>query len=55
MSRFLMEYLFLHGLPPNPLPSGDRNSDWVVDVADVVYVFNYLFRGGPKPLDGYAW
>ncbi len=52
---FLLEYLYLHGLPPNPLPRGDPNSDCVVDVGDAVYLCNYFFRGGPQPLRGCAW
>ncbi|MGB2770439.1 MAG: cohesin domain-containing protein [Candidatus Zixiibacteriota bacterium] len=29
--------------------SGDANSDGIVDVADLVYVINYLYRGGLPP------
>jgi hypothetical protein len=29
--------------------SGDANSDWTVDISDVVYLLNYLFVGGPAP------
>jgi aminopeptidase N len=29
---------------------GDANHDLVVDVGDVVYIVNYLYRGGPEPL-----
>ncbi len=28
---------------------GDANGDWVVDVGDVVYTINYLYRSGPDP------
>jgi 6-phosphogluconolactonase (cycloisomerase 2 family) len=28
---------------------GDANSDWTIDIADVVYLLNYLFLGGPAP------
>jgi hypothetical protein len=31
-------------------PVGDVNGNGVVDVADVFYVINYLFAGGPIPL-----
>jgi CSLREA domain-containing protein len=31
-------------------PEGDVNGDGVVDVADVFYLINYLFAGGPIPL-----
>ncbi len=29
---------------------GDVNRDWVINVADVVYLINYLFIGGPAPV-----
>jgi hypothetical protein len=31
-------------------PVGDVNGDGVVNVADVFYLVNYLFAGGPIPL-----
>ncbi len=31
-------------------PNGDTNGDGVVDVADVFYLINFLFAGGPMPL-----
>ena len=29
---------------------GDANGDWVVDPGDIVYLLNYLFRGGGAPV-----
>ncbi len=29
--------------------AGDANGDGVVDLADVVYLLNYLYRSGPAP------
>jgi hypothetical protein len=29
---------------------GDANGDWVVDIADVVYLVNYLYRAGDPPI-----
>ncbi|MGB8657912.1 MAG: SBBP repeat-containing protein [Candidatus Zixiibacteriota bacterium] len=29
--------------------SGDANGDWIVDVEDVIYLVNYLFKGRPAP------
>jgi len=52
---YLREYLFMLGLPPDPLPSGDPNSDCIVNVADIVYLINYVFIGGPEPSRGCAW
>ncbi len=28
---------------------GDVNSDWKLNVSDVIYLINYLFKGGPSP------
>jgi len=30
-------------------PKGDANADGVINSADVVYLINYLFKGGPAP------
>jgi len=46
---FLINYLFINGPAPAPLPVGDVNCDGVVDVSDVVYMINYLFINGPAP------
>ena len=28
---------------------GDVNRDWVIDLGDVLYLINYLYKGGPAP------
>lgn len=28
---------------------GDVNKDWVIDIEDVVYLINYLYKGSPSP------
>jgi hypothetical protein len=33
----------------NPFLIGDANGDGVIDVADVMYLINYLFIGGSSP------
>jgi len=33
----------------NPFIVGDANGDGVIDIADVVYLINYLFTDGPPP------
>lgn len=29
--------------------AGDANGDWIIDIADVMYLINYLYKGGPPP------
>jgi len=49
-SVYLINYLFIHGPAPQPLPCvGDCNGDGLVNSADVVYLINYLFIHGPAP------
>ena len=43
--RFLFHLLKLKGYY-----RGDVNCDGVIDIGDVVYLINYLFKGGPAPL-----
>ena len=33
-----------------PDHTGDMNEDGVIDLADVVFLINYLFRGGTAPV-----
>jgi hypothetical protein len=30
--------------------SGDANNNGTIEIADVIYLINYLFKGGPKPV-----
>ncbi|OGC83626.1 MAG: hypothetical protein A2W07_04250 [candidate division Zixibacteria bacterium RBG_16_43_9] len=39
-------YNHILGVPDIP---GDANSDGIVSVGDVVWLINYLFKGGPAP------
>lgn len=32
--------------------TGDVNGDYAVNVSDVIYLINYLFKGGPAPVTG---
>jgi hypothetical protein len=34
----------------SPMLLGDPNSDGVINVADIIYLVNYLFKGGPLPM-----
>jgi hypothetical protein len=40
------------GPAPDPFLAGDANCDCKIDIADVVYLINYLYVGGPPPLCG---
>ncbi|MFH1336952.1 MAG: M14 family zinc carboxypeptidase [Candidatus Zixiibacteriota bacterium] len=33
-----------------PFMRGDVNGDWKIDIGDVVYLINYLFKNGPAPV-----
>ena len=46
---FLINYLYVGALPPDPLFLGDVNCDDLVNIEDVVYLINYLFHEGPEP------
>jgi hypothetical protein len=35
--------------------SGDANADGTVNVADAVYLINYVFKGGPEPICAEYW
>ena len=47
-----MTYLYGDGPAPAPMEAGDTNCDSVVNVGDVVYLVNYLYREGPPPCQG---
>lgn len=34
---------------PVPPPPGDANTDWTINVGDVVYLVSYIYKGGPPP------
>ncbi len=52
LMRRIMDW-FGVGKPPGQYVRGDANGDGKIDGADVVYLINYLFRGGsaPDPFD----
>jgi len=37
-------------MEPRTLTCGDANNDGIVNVGDVVYLINYLYKNGPTPL-----
>ena len=34
---------------PDPPPPGDANTDWTINVGDVVYLVTYIYKAGPPP------
>jgi hypothetical protein len=46
---FLINYIFLGGMAPQPLMVGDNNCDGSINIGDVVYLIRYLFSGGQTP------
>jgi hypothetical protein len=39
------------GIAIIPRPYGDANNDWKVNLMDVSFIINYLYRHGPAPFD----
>jgi hypothetical protein len=48
---FIINYVFLESVPPDPLCIGDVNGDDRTNVSDAVYLINYVFLEGPSPLE----
>ncbi|MBD3219160.1 MAG: M28 family peptidase [candidate division Zixibacteria bacterium] len=48
---FVINYVFIGGVPPEPIFVGDTNCDGAVNVSDGVYIINYVFIGGHAPCD----
>lgn len=46
---YIINYVFVGGLQPQPYESGDANCDTSINVSDAVYIINYVFVGGPQP------
>jgi hypothetical protein len=49
---FLINYILVGGVAPEPLELGDANCDQKVNISDVVYLNEYIFSGGLAPCDG---
>ena len=49
---YLISYLYLGGLSPNPDVIGDTNGDCTINLFDITYLINYLYNEGPPPLHG---
>ncbi len=46
---YLINYKYKGGPAPDPLESGDVNSDLAINILDIVYLINYKYKGGPEP------
>ncbi|MCK4829416.1 hypothetical protein KA005_77545, partial [bacterium] len=45
----LSGYIFRSTTSPNPMDVGDADMSGIIDVADIVYMINFLFHAGPRP------
>jgi hypothetical protein len=48
-SAAILPVLYGGNITVLPYLTGDPNHNGVIDVSDVVYLINYLFKGGPEP------
>ncbi|MFH1699391.1 MAG: dockerin type I domain-containing protein [Candidatus Zixiibacteriota bacterium] len=46
---YLINHIFKHGPPPDPVIAGDANCDGIVNIGDAVYLKNFVYSGGPDP------
>lgn len=49
---YFVAYLFQGGSEPFVLAAAETNGEPGVDVGDLAYLIDYLFRGGPPPVGG---
>jgi hypothetical protein len=47
-----LRWLFQEGPSPQIMEAADMNGDNSVNIADLTYLVDYLFRGGPGPVHG---
>jgi hypothetical protein len=45
----LAGYMFRGSEAPNPMDVGDADMSGAIDVADIVYMINFLYHAGPRP------
>ncbi|MFH1891574.1 MAG: SBBP repeat-containing protein [Candidatus Zixiibacteriota bacterium] len=48
---YIVNYVFLGGVPPNPLRLADCNCSGEIDIDDIISLVGYIFLGGPVPCD----
>jgi hypothetical protein len=49
---FLVDYIFMGGVGPQPISLADIDCSGSINIADVVYLINYIFGHGPAPCAG---
>ena len=49
---YLINYIFLGGIPPHDLNAADVDSSCFVTISDAVHLINYIFSGGNPPAPG---
>jgi hypothetical protein len=47
---YLISFLYMDGLPPDPFPAADVNGTGTVNILDVTYLISYLYNDGPEPI-----
>jgi len=47
----MIAFFYQGGDPPDPLANGDPDGDCDMDMDDVDYLMDYIFRNGPAPVD----
>jgi hypothetical protein len=47
---YLVDYMFLGGLPPPVMEAANVDGFGAIDIADLVYLVDYMFNGGPAPV-----
>lgn len=46
---YLIDYLYKHGPPPEPLAAADVDGSGAINVLDITYLISFLYKGGPEP------
>jgi len=50
--KYLSDYMYLGGPPPEYLNNADVNGDCALSIVDLSYLIDYIFGDGPEPVPG---